>query len=325
MRGVAKAYRRGVVAWLPDDLAGKGLRNRKDEPEPSASVWLKVMWNDGEEILPGADSTVLRPREGGTNVDRALVGPLARTIDRLGYLPLDDAAEYALAIGARSREPDPLARVLFENALPGAFQLMFRADWSALALWGGFTRPQRAAMLATNAAIPWADVPKPQRDRIVQAILSAGQNEFRQNAPSLSALANEPTEALANEIALGRPVTGMGRVSEGVFAMSTDDNPYNGGLATPLSLANAVLTREREPDVIHYDGLPKVLPSAFVPGRTIGFGFTVALSPTLTWTKYGDWGEVDLRVPPRALESLPLAFLSDYRKALESLRRVNRP
>lgn len=326
LRGVAQARQTSVVAWLADDVARNGLGKWKGAgSEPSASGWLRAMWLFGYEVDGESGSTIVRPRAGGQNVDRARLGKVCQTMDRVGYLPLDDAADYALATNANGQSADTLASVLFENAVPGAFQLMFRTNWSDLAVWGGFSRAQRQAILE-GSEVPWAAISAAQHDRIVQEILQADPNEIQRTgrggrASYDNVLSNEPTEVLADGSAMGNGVHGRGRVEAAVFVKSTDDNPYNGGLASAASLASAVVAREREPNVTHYDGLPKQFPDGFLYGREVTIQYTIDLSPALRWNKYGQFGEIDLRKPAQPLEGLPGDFRAEYERFLANARK----
>lgn len=319
LRGVAKARKASLVAWLGDDATNFTVGSGE-----SASELLKDFWDMKYQVREQPGSILIRPLFGAENIERTRLGALVRISDTKGYIPLDDYADYAAASSPTAlRFGDPMTSIALSIIMPGAMEAS-RVDWKLLRLWGGFTRSQRQVLMK-GGLLPWSDIPNGLRDQFVDGILNAESYEIQETSyrggSAYTVLDHEPTELLANGFSFGAGLMGTGSAQEGVFAASDDENPYNGGIASAWSLASAVTVREKKPNDPHYDGLPKVLPTEFRHGTIYSFGFRLPISRNLVWQKSGQYGEFDMRVRPIALEAMPETFRTQYEKALENLRR----
>lgn len=318
LRGVAKARNASLVAWLGD----RQMLYYIDKKE-SPSEWLRNIWNSNYEIQEKPGSITLRPRFAADNIDRRRLAALIAIGETKGYLPLDDLADYALPIDTGTREGDMVSLVTFGALYPGLMEAS-RPDWPSLRLWGGFTRSQRQTLLKSGL-VRWSEVPKAQQDRLMARVLQAESYEINPTGPNFvmsnSVLDREPTEILAKGFSFGDGVYGTGRAEEGIFTPSQTDNPYEGGVATASSLAEAVVNRERHPGGDRYDGLPKVLPGEYRFGTILDFGIRLPLTRGYSWQKNDRFGEFDMRRGPVPLESMSDSFRKSYERGLSIARQ----
>ncbi|RYG26903.1 hypothetical protein EON82_01425 [bacterium] len=320
-RGVAKARNVALVAWLPDRLI---LEERKlaQKPKivgPTPSEWLQALWVASVDAIPTDDSLILRPRAIPVQVDRRDLTVLLQAVVRDGYPSLD-----AISVYSASRDDayaENLCIVSLDAVMPGSSQFL-GTDWRTFALWGSLTPPQRRALLQ-NQTISWDRLSASTRGRFLRAILNAPLNDLHYTAaPRQGFLSiSEPSELLAGGFTSDGAIKGQTSIEEAVILRSPEDGS---GYPSPVSserLADAVWMRERVPGEGVRDGLPDTLPTSFVPGRTVTFGFTMTLTPNVIWSKSGQHGEFNLASKPVPLEALPKGFLNAFQQRLDFRRK----
>ena len=315
LRATAKALGKPVTVWLDDAFLALKLQSGKGL---SPHGWLRAVWRRGYRIEEGASVVAILRRAMG-NLDRPTLVRLLRATEATGFLSFDAAAEYA---ATEPRVPGPgeeATRIALEAILPGAFDGS-DPKWPVLRLWGGFTPAQRTT-LRGGGFVPWQVVSSAQRARFEQAVLQSGPNDIHPDyKPGVTTrdIDIEPSEVLAGPVGMGEGVTGADFGEDVVRGLDLTETRYRSySTASADGLARAVVTRELRPNAERFDGMPKTLPTEFVYGRQIYPQLTVALGPTLRWSKFAFMGEFDARQKPRPLDAMPPAFLKAYREALD--------